>query len=46
MASADKLMYEQKQNKKVLLPQGASLTNKRYSVTNMVAENAVIYCES
>jgi diguanylate cyclase (GGDEF)-like protein/PAS domain S-box-containing protein len=27
MASADKLMYEQKQNKKSLLPQGASLSN-------------------
>ncbi len=27
MASADKLMYEQKQNKKRLIPQGASLSN-------------------
>lgn len=27
MASADKLMYEQKQNKKGLLPQGASLSS-------------------
>ena len=27
MASADKLMYEQKQNKKNLLPQGTSLSN-------------------
>ena len=29
MASADKLMYEQKQNRKGLLPQGASLSDSK-----------------